>query len=100
MNRCLTLAAVVLLALGTLATPSGLRAQSATILAQPTEPKIDSPRLAALWLEITAGNVAALDSFWQEIRGKAPLVEPNPEDPKLMRVTFIRRGSEFTHSTF
>jgi hypothetical protein len=46
--------------------------------AQGQEPRLDSPRLAALWQELKAGDAAALDRFWQEIRGKAPLVEPIP----------------------
>jgi enterochelin esterase family protein len=91
---------VSLLALGTLSTSSVVRAQSATILAQPTEPTLDGPRLAALWQELQAGNAAALDSFWLEIKGKAPLVEPNPEDPTMVRVTFIHHGSSTTRSIF
>ena len=43
-----------------------------------------SPRLAALQKELSTGNRAALESFWQEVAKQgAPLVEPiageNPE---------------------
>src|SRR5947209_7727013 len=94
MKRYLTLGAVFFLGLGTVAAPLRVGAQSAAILAAPKEPRIDSPRLAALWQELKAGNAAALDSFWREIQGKAPLIEPNPADPTKVRVTFIVRGGD------
>src|SRR5205807_4176119 len=65
---------------------------------QPTGPQIDSPRLAALCQELQAGNAAALDSFWQEIQGKAPLVEPDPTDAKKLRVTFVYKGAANTQA--
>ena len=39
-----------------------------------------------------AGNRAALKLFWEEVQGKAPLVEPVPGDDQLRRVTFLWRG--------
>lgn len=56
------------------------------------EEKLDSPRLAALAKELKAGNRAALDSFWQELKDKAPLVEPVAGDDKFLWVSFIWRG--------
>jgi enterochelin esterase-like enzyme len=64
------------------------------VRAQTPEPKLDSPRLAALWQELKAGNAAALDSFYVEIKGKAPLVEPIPGDDQNVRVTFVRRAGD------
>jgi enterochelin esterase-like enzyme len=59
-----------------------------------TEPEegFDSPRLAALAKELKAGDQAALDRFWGELRGKAPLLEPVADDPNSSWVTFAWRG--------
>jgi len=57
-----------------------------------TEEKFDSPRLAALAKEIKAGNRAALDAFWLELKDKAPLVEPATDDKKQMWVSYVWRG--------
>ena len=94
MKQYLMLGALFLLEAGLLAAPLRVGAQSAAILAAPKEPRIDSPRLAALWQELKAGNAAALDRFWLEIKGHAPLVEANPADPRKVRVTFIVRGGD------
>jgi len=98
MNHDRTLAAAFLLGLGLFAAPTQAEAQRALILAQPSEPNIESPRLAALWQQLKAGNVAALDAFWREIQGKAPLIEPNPANPTKVRVTFIQRGGDTVES--
>lgn len=91
---------VCLLALGGLATPPVGWAQGTPPLAQPARLSLDSPRLAALWQELKAGNAAALDSFWSEIKGKAPLVEPNPADPTKVRVTFTFKGGLNTRAVY
>ena len=57
---------------------------------QPNRP--DSPRLSALARNVKAGNRAAVKLFWEEVQGKAPLVEPVPGDDQLRRVTFLWRG--------
>src|SRR5262249_42237838 len=59
-----------------------------------TEPEegLDSPRLAALAKELKAGDRAALSRFWEELRGKAPLIEPVADDPHSSWVTFAWRG--------
>ncbi|HEX3145095.1 MAG TPA: alpha/beta hydrolase-fold protein, partial [Pyrinomonadaceae bacterium] len=57
-----------------------------------TTPRLDSPRLTALERKLKAGNRAALKQFWEEVQGKAPLVEPVPGDDQLRRVTFLWRG--------
>jgi enterochelin esterase family protein len=65
---------------------------------EPLQPKpkaqnrLDSPRLIALARKLKAGNRAALKLFWEEVQGKAPLVEPVPGDNQLRRVTFLWRG--------
>jgi enterochelin esterase family protein len=46
----------------------------------------------ALARKVNAGNRAALKLFWEEVQGKAPLVEPVPGDDQLRRVTFLWRG--------
>jgi enterochelin esterase-like enzyme len=66
--------------------PSGTRS-----IAEPEE-GFDSLRLAALAKELKAGDQAALDRFWEELRGKAPLLEPVAESPHRSWVTFVWRG--------
>jgi enterochelin esterase-like enzyme len=63
-------------------------------LGEITEPEegFDSPRLAALAKELKAGDRAALSRFWEELRGKAPLIEPVADDPHSSWVTFAWRG--------
>jgi enterochelin esterase-like enzyme len=70
-----------------LATAPGAKNNAAT-----PEEKFDSPRLAALAKEIKAGNRAALDAFWLELKDKAPLVEPVEGDEKRLWVTYVWRG--------
>lgn len=57
-----------------------------------TPNRLDSPRLSALARKVKAGNRAAVKLFWEEVQGKAPLVEPVPGDDQLRRVTFLWRG--------
>jgi enterochelin esterase family protein len=54
--------------------------------------RLDSPRLMALERKVKAGNRAAIKQFWEEVQGKAPLIEPVPGDDQLRRVTFLWRG--------
>jgi enterochelin esterase family protein len=53
---------------------------------------IDSPRLAALARDISKDHVA-LEKFWQEVRGKSPLVEPVTEGGDYL-VTYLWRGHQ------
>jgi enterochelin esterase-like enzyme len=55
---------------------------------------LDSPRMAALTREVKAGNRAALEQFWEDVKGKAPLVETIPENDRLRRITFLWRGGD------
>ena len=56
------------------------------------EEGFDSPRLAALARQLEAGDRAALDRFYAELEGKAPLVEPTVDDPHASWVTFVWRA--------
>ncbi|HEY3269329.1 MAG TPA: alpha/beta hydrolase-fold protein [Armatimonadota bacterium] len=51
-----------------------------------------SPRLAALARDVEAGHRDAMDAFWRQVQGKAPLVEPVHREPRSRRVTFLWRG--------
>src|SRR5262245_26518862 len=64
---------------------------TATEKSTAAEEKIDSPRLAALAKELKAGNRKALDAFWQELKDKAPLVEPIAGDEKRLWVSYLWR---------
>ncbi|HEV2021130.1 MAG TPA: alpha/beta hydrolase-fold protein [Terriglobales bacterium] len=58
---------------------------------------IRSPRVVALEKQLESGDVAALDSFWSEIKQQgAPLVEPISGDDKHVLVTFLWRGGRET----
>jgi enterochelin esterase-like enzyme len=65
---------------------------------EPLQPKpkapnrLDSPRLVALARKVKSGNRAAVKLFWEEVQGKAPLVEPVPGNDQMRRVTFLWRG--------
>ena len=56
----------------------------------------DSPRLFRLWQEARAEGRSAVERFWQDVKGKAPLVEPRPGDPDDVWVTFLWRGDADT----
>ena len=56
------------------------------------EEGLDSPRLTALAKDFKAGDQAALGRFWEEMHGKAPLIEPVADDPHSSWVTFVWRG--------
>jgi enterochelin esterase family protein len=52
-----------------------------------------SPRLATLRQRLRTAGGAALDTFWQEVRGQGtPLIEPVPDDDRHVLVTFLWRG--------
>ena len=57
--------------------------------------RLQSPRLSVLKNELEHGNRSALERFWVEADGKAPLVEKFPNEDGLLLVTFLwRAGSE------
>jgi enterochelin esterase-like enzyme len=55
-----------------------------------------SPRLGILARDIQAGKGDALDVFWKELRGKAPLIETISDDPGHRLVTFIWKATNET----
>lgn len=59
-----------------------------------TENQLFSPRLRALQQELAAGNLAALDAFWQGIgRQGTPLLEPMADEDQFSLVTFLWRSA-------
>src|SRR5688572_10493142 len=70
---------------------SPARSQSTTVGA--AEPHYESPRIAALVAELAKGDQTALTRFWQELDGKAPLIECGGEDFRYCWVTFVWRGT-------
>jgi enterochelin esterase family protein len=64
------------------------------------EQSFDSPRLATLAKELRGGNPSALQEFWQEMAGKAPLVEPVSGDARSSWVTYMWRGVAGTRRVF
>jgi hypothetical protein len=69
---------------------------AATVCLQPItnaqEENLDSPRLAALAKDIRAGKQDSLTAFWEEMKGKAPLIEPVSGNDKMRWVSYIWRG--------
>src|SRR5574341_2508781 len=95
-NPGFDLAAVITLDLSVGANTALFRAVSVHAREAQSKPEVpdllDSPRLAALAREVKAGNHAALQQFWEDVKGKIPLVETIPENDQLRRVTFLWRG--------
>ena len=54
--------------------------------------RLDSPRMVALWMALRAKRKGAAEAFWAEVKGKTPIVEPFPGDPKFALVTFVFRS--------
>lgn len=60
--------------------------------------RFKSPRLSVLKNELEHGNRSALERFWAEAKGNAPLVEKFPNKEDLLLVTFLWRGGSGTSS--
>jgi len=99
-NPGFTLIAAFTISLGIAANTSLLQAgdvQARETQSKPESPDaLDSPRLTALAREVKAGNDGAVQQFWEDVKGKIPLVETIPENDQLRRVSFLWRGGAET----
>jgi enterochelin esterase family protein len=95
------LIAVLTLSLGVGANTTLFRAVSVHARELQSKPELpdalESPRLAALASEVKAENRAAVQQFWEDVKGKIPLVETIPGKDHLRRVTFLWRGGAEAH---
>lgn len=65
----------------------------------PLEPVVESPRIQALRASLERGEPESVNSFWQEIKKTgAPLIEPIAGDRENMAVTFVWKGTPYTHN--
>ena len=71
-----------------------LRAEAPARSAEPQQ--APSARISALAAQVRRGNQRAIDEFWNEVNGKAPLVERIPGDAQHCRVTFVWKGDKET----
>lgn len=72
--------------------PTVLRAQKSDT----NEVKYESPRIQGLAKQLAKRNGNALEEFWKDMQGNAPLVEPIGEDDQKRWITFVWRGDQET----
>lgn len=72
---------------------------SLTARLAPPNPKHESPRIKALKAALDAGKQGTVESFWNEVKKQgAPLIEPLPGDANNLLVTFLWKGTPYTHN--
>lgn len=65
----------------------------------PLKPVAESQRIRALRASVERGEPETVNSFWEEIkRTGAPLIEPIAGDGENMAVTFVWKGTPYTHN--
>ena len=65
----------------------------------PLKPVVESPRMQALRASLERGDAESVNSFWKEIKTTgAPLIEPIVGDRENMAVTFVWKGTAYTHN--
>ena len=65
----------------------------------PLKPVAESQRIQALRASVERGERESVNSFWEEIkRNGAPLIEPIAGDRENMAVTFVWKGTPYTHN--
>ena len=72
----------------------------ALVLAQGSGQDLESPRLQALRNALAQDSDSALDSFWNEVKTKTPLIERLDEHQGYALVTFLWRGEPRTQHVF
>ena len=66
---------------------------------EPLKPVAESARIQALRAAVERGERESVNSFWDEIRKTgSPLIEPIAGDREQMAVTFVWKGTPYTHN--
>ena len=65
----------------------------------PLKPVVESQRIRALRASVERGERENVNAFWEEVkRVGAPLIEPIAGDRENMAVTFVWKGTPYTHN--
>jgi enterochelin esterase-like enzyme len=65
----------------------------------PLKPVVESQRIRALRASVERGERESVNAFWEEVKKVgAPLIEPIAGDREYMAVTFVWKGTPYTHN--